>query len=90
MLARVENVEDEFWSIRVTEPIDTAGIRSFGAFFALNEFVAVTWGMRDDIRDEFDEAVAEAQERWKDLFRAEEPHSGDDLDEYLTNCYRAL
>ena len=44
MLARVDRVENEFWSIRVTEPDNTAGIRSFGAFHALNEFVAVTWG----------------------------------------------
>jgi hypothetical protein len=90
MLARVENAEDEFWSIRVTEPANTAGIRSFGAFCALNEFVAVTWGMRDDICDEFDEAVTEAQERWKDLFGVEGPHSGVNLDEYLTNYYRAV
>jgi len=90
MLARVEEVEREFWSIRVTEPADTAGIRSFGAFWALNEFVAVTWGLREDIGWEFDDAVTEAQERWKDFFGEVEPHSGDDLDEYLTNYYRAF
>ena len=33
MLARVHPVDDEFWSIRVNEPLDTAGIRSLGAFW---------------------------------------------------------
>ena len=32
MLARVKPVEDEFWSIRVTEPEKTPGIRSLGGF----------------------------------------------------------
>jgi len=90
MLARVEEVEQEFWSIRVTEPADTSGIRSFGAFWKLDEFVAVTWAMREDIGREFDEAVHDARERWKDLFGAVTPHSGDDLDAYLTNYYRAF
>ena len=44
MLARVHRVEDEFWSIRVNEPLCTAGIRSLGAFWSLDEFVALTWG----------------------------------------------
>jgi hypothetical protein len=90
MLARVEKIEDEFWSIRVTEPVKTAGIRSFGGFIALNEFIAVTWAMREDIGSDFDEAVTEAQEKWKDLFDTTPPHSGDSLDDYLTNYYRAI
>jgi hypothetical protein len=86
-LARVEEVEGEFWSIRVTEPKDTAGIRAFGAFHALNEFIALTWAMREDIGADFDEAVGEAQERWEDFFGQVRPHSGDNLNEYLTNFY---
>jgi hypothetical protein len=90
MLARVHPVDDEFWSIRVNEPLDTAGIRSLGAFWKLNEFVALTWAKREDIGADFDAEVDEAQERWADLFAAETPHTGDDLDEYLTNYYRAV
>src|SRR5262245_13181986 len=39
MFARVKPVDAEFWSIRVVEPLETAGIRSLGAFCAFNEFV---------------------------------------------------
>ena len=85
-LARVEDVEDEFWSIRVTEPNDRAGIRALGGFHALDEFIAVTWAMRRDIGADFNDAVAEAQERWKVLFGQQDvPHRGDSLHEYLTN-----
>jgi hypothetical protein len=89
MLARVKPVEDEIWSIRVHEPLETAGIRSLGAFWALNEFIALTWAKREDIGADFDAEVREAQEEWIDLFETEPPHSGDDINEYLTPCYRA-
>jgi hypothetical protein len=89
MLARVHRVQDEFWSIRVNEPLETAGIRSIGAFWNLDEFVALTWAKREDIGADFDDEVREAQERWRDLFGTEPPHSGDDLNDYLTNYYRA-
>jgi hypothetical protein len=90
MLSRVHDVRDEFWSIRIHEPLATAGIRSLGAFWSLNEFVALTWAKREDIGADFNDEVKEAQERWRDLFKTETPHSGDSLDEYLTNYYRAL
>ena len=86
MLARVNPVAEEFWSIRVTHPEETPGIRSLGAFSNLDEFVALTWFMRDDI-DSFDEEVIEAMITWDDYFAPETPHRGASLDEYLTTCH---
>jgi hypothetical protein len=89
MLARVHPVDAEFWAIRVTNPEDSPGIRSFGAFTAKNEFVALTWELREEIGDQFDEHVDEVRDSWIDFFGEEAPHSGDSLDDYLTT-YRAV
>jgi hypothetical protein len=84
MLARVEPVESEIWSIRVTDPEDTAGVRSFGGFSEQDAFVAVTWEYREKIED-FDGAVSDAIAAWRDLFGSCVPFEGVDLNEYLTN-----
>jgi hypothetical protein len=63
----------------------TPGIRSFGAFSDRDEFVALTWMMREDI-EAFDEEVQSAIEAWKNHFGSEGPHEGDDIHEYLTIC----
>ena len=84
MLARVEPTGNEMWSIRVTDPENTPGIRGFGGFSGLNSFVAVTWEYRESI-DDFDAAVIDAIAAWHDLFGIEEPFTGRNLNEYLTN-----
>jgi hypothetical protein len=84
MLARVHPIEKEFWSIRVTAPEETPGIRSLGAFSDKDDFVALTWEKRELIADEFNEEVQSAIECWKDYFGTIAPHRGDSLDEYLT------
>lgn len=84
MLARVSPVEAEFWSIRVTEPEETPGIRILGAFIDTDAFVALTWDYREDMTD-FDGDVESAIARWKDLFGDCKPLSAGDLDGYLTN-----
>lgn len=89
MLARVHCVEDEFWAIRVTDPEETPGIRSFGAFSDKDEFVALTWEKREVIDDQFDKEVDDAIDVWIDLFTEILPHRGDHLDDYLTT-YRAV
>lgn len=86
MLARVHPVEMDFWSIRVTEPDRTPGIRVLGAFIAQDEFVALTWSYREDMTD-FDGDVQAAIARWKEIFGARTPLKGGKLDEYLTNYY---
>jgi hypothetical protein len=86
MLARVHPVEGEFWDIRTIEPPD--GIRCFGAFAGCDEFVALTWDYRENIRD-FNAAVLECRGVWSNLFGSIVPYSGDSLDAYLTN-YRPV
>jgi len=88
MLARVTPVEDEFWSVRVTEPEDTAGIRSLGGFGAKDKFICLIWDFREGI-PVFDDEVDAARDAWRDLFGSRGPMSGESLDEYLTN-YRAV
>jgi hypothetical protein len=86
MLARVRPIESDFWSIRVTLPENTPGIRALGAFTDTDEFVALTWELREDMVD-FDGDVWDAILGWKDIFGDEPPHAGDSLDEYLSNYY---
>lgn len=47
MLARVHPVAAEFFSIRVTDPEETPGIRSLGAFVDKDTFVALIWDFRE-------------------------------------------
>lgn len=86
MLARVRPVEAEFWSIRVTDPKCTPGIRALGAFVGKDAFVTLTWDYREMIVN-FDEEVAAAREAWRDLFDSVPPHSGNNLSDYLTNYW---
>jgi hypothetical protein len=91
MLARVHPVDLDLWSIRVTLPEETPGIRSLGAFAGKDKFVALTWDRREDIED-FDCEIEAATERWTDYFERDAPcarFTGESLDEYLTN-YRAV
>ncbi len=88
MLSRVDPIESELWSIRVTEPDETPGVRSFGGFAEKDKFVALTWEYREMI-PHFDDAVGGALSAWDDLFGSNGPFKVDSLDEYLTN-YRAV
>jgi hypothetical protein len=88
MLARVHPKDEEFWSIRVTDPDDTPGIRSLGAFWNRDEFVALDWEYREDMSD-FDMSVQDAIDHWRDIFDNLARHDGDSLNEYLSN-YRAV
>jgi hypothetical protein len=85
MMARVDPVEADFFSIRVTDPAQTPGIRSLGAFADKDKFVALLWDFREDIQD-FDDEVAAVRDAWKGMFGSEEPHSGEHLDDYYSNC----
>lgn len=88
MIARVHPVDAEIWSLRVTDPDDTPGIRVLCAFAGQDKLIALTWEFREDMGD-FDERVEEAIARWKDLFGTEPPFKGDHLHDYLTN-FRAV
>lgn len=84
MLARVDPADDQFWSMRITDPESTPGIRLLGAFCGLDSFVGLACEFRERIAD-FDEEVASVKALWRDLFGNLAPHSGSSLDEYLTN-----
>ena len=86
MLARVHPVSAEFWSIRVTAPEETPGIRAFGAFVEKDEFAVLTWHLREEMSS-FDADVIGAREAWADLFDRAAPHSGRTLDDYLSDYW---
>jgi hypothetical protein len=88
MLARVSPVEADFWSIRVTAPKKSPGIRAIGAFAGPNIFIALTWERREDI-DDFDGEVETAIARWKDLFGDCQPFHGSSVHEYVTTNARS-
>jgi hypothetical protein len=88
MLSRVHPVDAEFWSIRVTEPGDTAGIRALGAFARVDQFIALTWEYREYMTD-FDSHVEAVIQSWHDLFGNDPPLGGENLDEYLS-FYRTV
>ena len=85
MMARVDPVRAGFFSIRVTSPEQTPGIRSLGGFTKKDEFVALTWDLRENI-EVFDDEVAIVQAAWAGLFGSQTPHSGEYLDDYLSNA----
>ncbi len=84
MLARTAPIEREVWSIRVTEPLDTPGIRAFGGFPEQDAFIALTYEFREVIDDDFSGSVEAAFNAWNDYF-SERPFEGDSLNDYLTN-----
>jgi hypothetical protein len=84
MLARVKPVEDDFWSMRITDPENTPGMRILGAFCDRDSFVGLLCDFRENIRD-FDNEVDLVRESWKSYFGDLRPHTGKTLDEYLTN-----
>src|SRR5262245_51752119 len=86
MLARVHPVAAEFWSMRITDPAGSPGMRLLGAFCDTDSFVGLVCGFREDMAT-FDADVADARARWKDYFGDTRPHSGSEIDDYLTNFY---
>jgi hypothetical protein len=88
MLARVAPVKEGFWSIRVTDPNDTPGIRCFGGFGGKDQFIALTWEYREAIQD-FSQEIGSIRDAWTDIFADDRPFSGENLDDYLTN-YRTV
>ena len=75
VLARVHPVSAEFWSIRVTAPEETPGIRAFGGSVGKDEFAVLTWHLREEMSS-FDADVRRTMalvgasiERWAVEFR---------------------
>lgn len=85
MLARVKPTEEDFWSMRITTPDTSPGMRAIGAFIGYNEFVVLDWHYREEM--DFDNDVNEAIARWRDLFGECHPHTGETLNEHLSNFW---
>lgn len=84
MLARVHPAASEFWSMRITDPEETAGMRILGGFCGVDAFVGLTCELREHITD-FDSEVDDIHDAWADFFGTTGPYSGESLDDYLTN-----
>ena len=82
MLARIDPVASGLWSVRITEPEQTPGVRGFGGFAEKDKFVALTWEYRETIID-FDAAVDDVITAWDELFQPYKPLKGSGLDRYL-------
>lgn len=83
MLARVNPVKAEFWSMRVDD--GAAGMRVIGTFCATDTFVGLGCEFREYMNP-FDDDVRDAMERWTDLFGFLPPLSRSNLSDYITNA----
>lgn len=83
ILARVDPVELEVFSFRVFDP--RPQIRVLGCFSERDTFVALSWNYRQDFNwnAERDGCLAE----WGRLFNGIPPHSGANLNEYLSHNF---
>lgn len=89
MLARVDPPEDEFWSMRIVHPETTAGMRVLGGFCGQDAFVGLIYDYRENIpAGHFDDEVDRLRAAWADYFGKTGPHSGESIDDYLTNHYK--
>lgn len=87
MLARVDPPETQFWSMRITDPEDSPGMRVLGGFCWTDGFVALTFDYREKIGTDFDGKVNEIAAAWNDYFGQIGPHRGETMDAYLTGYY---
>lgn len=84
MLARVDSTEPGFWSFRVTDPAETAGIRGLGAFVGRDEFFMLGWDYQEHMEN-FTGAVLDVEEIWRDHFGSLKPIQSESVDDHLTN-----
>jgi hypothetical protein len=84
MMARVHPVGEEAFDFRCFDCF--AGVRIFGCFTDTDEFIALTWHLREDLRssEDWDIAVAECKAEWRKLFGDLPPHSGETIDAYIS------
>lgn len=85
-MGRLDRPDDEVWDIRSRDP--KPGLRLFGRFALQDVFIALNWVSRRELRDvatlKWDFAILECQERWKELFPANEPIHGDNIHDYIS------
>lgn len=84
-MARVDPVGDEVFDIRCIDP--KPGIRVLGCFGGRNLFVALTFNFHENLQDSRDwrNEIERCKTLWRSLFHTYPPHSGPNLNDYLTN-----
>jgi hypothetical protein len=86
-LALLQPRHHEVWEFRAREP--NPGVRIFGRFTERNHFVALTYGFREEFKEQsdWDRAIENCKHKWGILFPVHPPHKGNDPGDYLTNAF---
>jgi hypothetical protein len=84
MMARVDPVAAEVFDFRSFD--SRSGVRVFGCFTSIDEFIALTWHFREDLPtpEDWDEAVTRCIAEWRRLFGDLAPYSGESIDAYIS------
>lgn len=88
IMARVSRIEWEIFDFRCLDP--EPGIRVLGCFVAIDEFVALTWDYREEFDGSWPEQVERCRSSWSELFGSVLPHSGAQLDAYLSYNFESV
>lgn len=79
----------EVWEFK-SDTNPKQGIRVFGRFAGFDLFVATHWQWRDALDDYGSQAwnneINRCKDDWFDLFKKQTPHTGDNIDAYLSNA----
>ena len=87
-ISRLVPQTDEVWEIRVRDP--RPGLRILGRFADKDLFIAFHWYLRTQLKGRrskaFANAIVDCKAAWDELFPNRQPHSGNTVDDYLTNA----
>lgn len=86
LMARVAPPEEEVFDFRSFDCRN--GIRVFGCFTGRDEFICLTWSLREDLapgEEDWSAEIASCKAKWTALFGELPPHSGESIDDYFTH-----
>lgn len=85
-IAQLDPPRDEAWEIRSRDP--EPSIRVFGRFALSNWFIALTWSKRADLEGpearQWRDAIETCKTEWRKLFPTYDPHTGDNVHDYIS------
>jgi hypothetical protein len=88
-IAQLDAPRDEVWEIRSRDP--KPAIRVFGRFAEKDTFVSLIWSYRAPLGGpgsrEWRDAVEICKTEWRKLFLTWPPHSGEDINGYLSQPF---
>ena len=85
-LARNHPTSAGIWEFRIRDP--KPQIRVFGGFALQDTFVALDYRERAGL--DFDEAVRNALDLWRHLFKDHRPVTGENINDYLSDRYHLV